>query len=131
LEEPEDTEVQIVTEWDPETGSSAGLDFKAPVMGPGYDPLPSWGPDRTLLWGLGYEEYAALADGKLACAPGTPPKECGVNNLDKLVAYMPSAQAGVVEVLAGALSPYDYLAIQLYHATDAGNVLYEYQLGYP
>src|SRR5690606_15261884 len=51
--------------------------------------------------------------------------------LDRLVSLTPAGQIGTVAGIAGELTAADYLAIQLYSAGDAGNVLYEFDLGYP
>ena len=127
-------EVQTITEWSDTTErSQTVLDFAAKLTAPESDALTGWGQKQTLLWAVGFSEILAVADGsaQLACPPEAAPESCAFSELENAAALQPSAQLGVVDKIIEQLGPEDLLALQLYAAGDAGNVLYEYDLGYP
>ncbi len=130
----QDTEIQTVTDWSEVKGSAETyLDFAASLTGPMDGALTTWGQQKALLWAVGYGEIIAVADGspQLACPEDIDRELCAFTNLDSLAAMTPGSQVGIVEDIAARLTPEDYLALQLYAAGDAGNVLFDASLGYP
>ncbi|MCP4546802.1 MAG: hypothetical protein GY835_10105, partial [bacterium] len=111
-------ELDLLTTWDSsreeqETTASFLYDL---YQHPAYDPLAPLGADGQMVFGMGYGEILVLlGEDQRAVFPS-------VNELQAMTA---SQQYVYLQKALDSLTPEDYLGLQLYHNSDAGNPLTE------
>lgn len=111
-------EMELTTVLDPEIGWSTTMDLDYDLYSdPSLDPLERFGPERQLIFGLGWAELLALAGtGQNLEFPG----------IEQLMEMTPSMQLYYLDDVLKRLQPEDFLGLQLYQSDDAGNGLFEY-----
>jgi len=111
-------ELELLTEFNEEQETSTTtLSFNYDLFSDlQYEPLDRFGPERKLIFGLGYAEILALIG---------EAQQAEFPDADSLFQMMPARQWAYVEDIVSRLQPEDYLGLQLYQSDDAGNALVE------
>jgi len=110
--------MEMTTVLDPEIGWSTTMSLDYDLYSdPSLDPLDRFGPERQLIFGLGWAELLALV--------GTE-QHLEFPNVEQLMAMTPAVQLYYLDDALNRLQPEDFLGLQLYQTDDAGNGLFEY-----
>ena len=111
-------ELEMLTTINDDTGESdTSLTFNYDLyQDPAYDPLDPLGPERELIFGLGYAEIEALLG---------QDQQGQFTSLEDLLAMNPVEQYQQVSVMLNNLRVEDFMGLQLYQNSDAGNQLAE------